>query len=419
MSKLAVLGGAPVRDKPFTQWPVHGEEEERNVLGVLRSGKWWYGEKVKAFEAAYAEFQDAAFGISCANGSLAIEVALLAAGIGAGDEVITTPYTFMATAGSILKANAIPVFADVDEATGNLDPDAAEAHITPQTRAIMPVHVAGLPVDVDRFTQIGEKHGVRIIYDAAHGWGSQWRGKGVGAYGAFSTYSFQASKNMTSGEGGIILTCDEAGADTARSYTNCGRSSKGAWYEHFLLGANLRLTEFQAAILLAQIERLKDQTEQRERSAAWLNERFAGFDGLRTIPRDERVTRRAHHMYQLRYDAGAWKDLPRAKFCAAVSAEGVPFREVWPLLYKMPLFTDALREGPKACPISCPYHEGEVQDYGRLNLPNAERVSTRTGVWMAHACLLGDEADMQDVIDAVAKVRVNLDELLGADIGGA
>ena len=414
MSKLALLGGTPVRTKPWPAWPVVGNEEEQNVLDVLRSGKWWYGEKVKEFETAYADFQDAPYGISCANGTLAIEVALLAAGVGAGDEVVTTPYTFMATVSSILKANAVPVFADVHEDTGNLDPDDVERRITPSTKAVIPVHVAGLPVDIDRFQEIGKKHDLRIIYDAAHGWGSQWRGKGVGAYGEFNTYSFQASKNITSGEGGMILASDEQLAEAARSYTNCGRSAEGAWYEHFLLGANLRMTEFQAAILLAQLTRLEDQTLQRERAAGWLNQRFAGFDGLRTIPRDKRVTRRAHHMYQLRYDRDAWKGLPREKLCDAVRAEGIDLRTTWPLLYKMPLFTSYAKEGPRACPVSCPYYKGDVPDYARLHLPNAERLSTQTSLWLRHPYLLAGESDLRDIVNALAKVRENLDDLLNA-----
>lgn len=208
MSTLAILGGTPLRTKPWPRWPVGGPEEERNVIEVLRGPDWRWGPWVKKFEEAYAKWLDATHAVSCANGTVAIEVALLALGIGAGDEVITTPFTFMATTSSILKVNAIPVFADINEATGNLDPDDVVRYITPRTKAILPVHVAGLPVDIDRFDEIGRKHGIPIVYDSAHGWASQWLGKGIGAYGAFNTYSFQGSKNITAGEGGMILTCD-------------------------------------------------------------------------------------------------------------------------------------------------------------------------------------------------------------------
>ncbi len=413
MAKLAILGGKPIRTKPWHAWPVFGPEEERNVLEVMRSGKWWYGERVREFEQAYAKFQDAAHGISCSNGTVAIEVALLAAGVGAGHEVITTPYTFMATTSSILKANAIPVFADVSEATGNLDPDEAEKLITPRTKAILPVHVGGMPADIDRFEEIGRKHKIAIIYDAAHGWGSQWRGKGVGAYGAFNTYSFQQSKNITAGEGGMTLTCDENLAEAARSYTNCGRSAKGAWYEHFLLGANLRLTEFQAAILLAQLGRLEEQTLRRQKNAAKLKTLIAHIDGITPAADDPRVTRRAYHFYVFRYDKDAFGGAPREKFIKAMAAEGTPVMPGWPLLYKMPLFASYKnRKGAGACPVSCPYYKGHVPDYSSLHLPVAERLSTEADVWLCHTCLLGEESDDKDTADAIAKLRENTGELL-------
>ena len=412
MSQLAVLGGKPVRTKPWPAWPVHGPEEERNLLGVLRSGKWFHGEKVREFEAAYAAFQDAAYGITCVNGTVAIEIALMAVGLLPGDEVITTPYTFMGTVTAVLRSNGIPIFADIEEETGNLDPGDVEKRITPSTKVILPVHVAGNPVDIDRFEEIGRKHNVTIIYDAAHGWGSQWRGKGVGAYGAFNTYSFQASKNITSAEGGILLTCDENLADLARSWSNCGRSQKRGWYEHFLPGGNLRLTEFQAAILLAQLGRLEAHTAKRAENAAWLSEQFADFDGIRTVPLDPRVTRRAYHMYQLRYDGEAWKGLPREKFIAAVNAEGIRMNRVWPCLYEMSFFERYAKDGPEGWPVSCPFHKGERPDYASLSLPRAEKLSHEAGLWIPHAVLLADRSDMRDIVDAVTKVRENLDQLV-------
>ncbi len=414
MPKLAVLGGKPIRTKPWPKWPVAGPQEERNVKEVLESDRWFYGPKVHELEEAYAKFQDATFGISCVNGTMAIEIALVAAGVGAGDEVITTPYTFMATVSSILRANAVPVFADIIEETGNLDPDDVESKITPQTKAIMPVHVAGLPVEIDRFEEMGRKHNVTIVYDAAHGWGSRWKGQGVGAFGAYNTYSFQASKNMTAGEGGMILANDEDLAETARSYSNCGRSSKGAWYEHFLLGANFRLSEVHAAILLAQLERLEAQTLKRMESAAWLNGRLSKFEGITTTPDDPRVERRSWHLYTLRYDAATWKGLSRGALLKALQKEGILASGGWPMIYRMPLFATYRQEGPKACPVSCPYHKGEMPDYSSLHLPAAERLSGQTGIWMPQQTLLADQADLQDIVDAFEKVRENLDDLLAA-----
>ena len=414
MSIPAILGGKPIRTRPWPEWPVAGPEEERNLLDVLHSHDWRYGKKTAQFEQEFADFQSAKFACACANGSVAIEAALLAAGIGFGDEVVTTPYTFVATTSSILKVNAVPVYADIDEATGNLDPNQVEKHITPKTRAIVPVHVAGLPVDIDRFEEIGRRRHLTIIYDAAHAWGSRWRDKGVGAYGAFNTYSFQASKNITAGEGGIILTSDERLAETARSYVNCGRAPAGGWYEHVLIGANLRPSEFSCAILLGQLHRLEEQTLLRARNAAALKNLLKGLEGIRVAPEDKRVTRRAYHLFQMRYDPETWKGLPRGKFLAALNAEGIPAVKVWPLMYRMGLFTQ--NPPPKSCPVLRLTPKNELPDYPNLHLPAAEKLSDKTGFWLQQMRLLGDESDMKDVADGIARLRENLDALLRADI---
>jgi dTDP-4-amino-4,6-dideoxygalactose transaminase len=416
MSKLAVLGGKKIRSKkPWPRWPVAGAEEEQQVREVLQ-GDIWYGggPKVKQFEQEYAKYHDAAYGVCCVNGSAALEVSLSALGIGAGDEVITTPFTFVATAAGILRANAVPVFADIDPDSANLDPVAAGKAITPRTKAIMPVHVAGLPPEMEKFEALARQHHLRIVYDAAHSWGSSWNDKGIGAYGDFSTVSFQHSKNITAGEGGIILTCDEKLADAAWSYVNVGRLRTGGWYEHFVPGSNYRLSELQAAVLLAQLGRLKAQTQQRMEAADWLNRQLSGIEGLQPAPDDPRARPRSWHLFIIRYDPSMWDGLPRGTFLKALQAEGVPIGDVWPLLYRMPLFAKHPRQGPSGCPLSCPYHQGPVQDYANLHLPHAERLSTQTGMWMAQNVLLADTSDLQDIVDGFTKIRENLSDLVAA-----
>jgi len=244
MEKLAIKGGRPIREKGFPAWPIFDAREEKAILEVLRSGKWWYGEKVAEFEREFAAFQDARYAVSCTNGTAGLEISLLSLGIGAGDEVIVPPYTFVATASAVLKVNAIPIFADIQLETGNIDPEDVEKKITDKTRAIIPVHFGGLPCDMDALGDIAQKHHLKIIEDACHSWGSKWKGKGTGAIGDCGVFSFQMSKNITAGEGGIILTDNEGIADTAKSYTNCGRGKDKPWYEHYLLGGNYRMTEF-------------------------------------------------------------------------------------------------------------------------------------------------------------------------------
>lgn len=418
MSKLALLGGHPLRTKPWPQWPLCGAEEKANLLAALESRQWGIGgEWIGRLEEIYADIQDASYGIACANGTVALEVALLAANVGFGDEVITTPYTFVATTVSILRVNAIPVYADIDEATGNLDPDSVEERITERTRAIMPVHVAGVPVDIDRFEAIGRKRNIPIIYDAAHGWGSQWQGKGVGAYGTFSTYSFQSSKNITSGEGGIILTCDQESVEMARTYVNCGRSAGSAWYEHFFVGANLRLNEFAAAVLVAQLGRLDAQLSLRARNAHTLEKLLQDCPGIATALRDPRVTRQSHHLMCMRFDNEAWDGLSRERFIAALNAEGVPVSRGWPLMHQMGFFAKERLPGPYLALRSAP---GVKRfDYSSLHLPHAEKLSNETSVWLHQSHLLGTESDMKDVAGAIMKVRENLKELLAAHIPDA
>lgn len=404
MAKLAINGGTPVRDikkKPWPKWPIFGEEERKNLISIFESGKWWYGEKVREFEEKFAKFQDAKYGISCTNGTAALEIGLLACGIGAGDEVIVPPYTFLATASSVLKVNAIPIFADIQIETGNIDPNDVERKITEKTKGIIPVHFAGLPCDMDALKKISNKYNLKIIEDACHAWGSKWNNKGVGAIGDCGAFSFQMSKNITSGEGGILLTDNEEIADLARSYSNCGRGKDKPWYEHYLLGDNLRMTELQAGILLGQLTRLEEQTIKREENAKYLDENLKDFPGIKVIPRDERVTRRSYHLYIFRFDENVW-GIKREKFIEAVNAEGIPLTSGYPFpLYKNPLFQKR-GKGPKFCPVSCPYYGKEI-DYSKIYLPNSEKFC-KEAVWISHVILLAEKEDMKDIINAIEKI---------------
>lgn len=401
-TKLALLGGTPVRARPFYGWPVIGEGDEERLLQVFRSGKWWYGDKVREFEREFAAFQDAAYGVSCCNGTIALQLALQTVGVGPGDEVLVPAYTFIATASAAYTVNAIPVFVDIDPDTWNMDLDAAETAITPRTRAIMPVHFFGRPVDMDRVNELARRHNLKVVEDAAHCWGSQWRGKGLGAWGDMGTVSLQMSKNLTSGEGGIILTDNAEYAKYARSLSNCGREEQGQWYDHAVIGGNYRLTELQAAVLLGQMTRLLEQTERRAENADYLTERLAQVPGIRTVRSDARVTRRAWHGYGIRILSDEFGGLPRAKFIAALQAEGVPASPcyLWPV-YKNRGFLELKRSGT---PGQWPFCDVEI-DYGKVFCPNAERLCADEAVVLSQQLLLGDRADMDDVVAAVTKIH--------------
>jgi len=400
--KLALFGGEPAHKGPWPAWPVHDQREREALLAVLDSGKWWYGERVREFEEKFAAFQDARFGIACTNGTAALELALIGAGIGAGMEVIVPPYTFVATATAVLKANAVPVFVDIELDTLNIDAGQIEAAVTDKTAAIMPVHFAGLPADMDRIGEIARRRGLKVIEDSAHGWGSKWRGKGCGALGDAGGFSFQLSKNITAGEGGIVLTDDPALADTIRSLSNVGRGKDRPWYEHYLTGGNYRMTEFQAAILLAQLTRLPEQTRRRAANAAILNAGLAAIEGLHPLREDPRAAERAYHLYGFRIVEAEF-GCSRERFVEALRAEGVPAGPGYPHpLYRNPLF-QRKGSGPAYCPVSCPYYGREV-DYTRVVCPNAE-CACREVVWLSQSMLLASEGDMEAIVAAARKIR--------------
>ena len=408
-TKLALKGGTPVRSRPFHPWPVFGAEEESRLLKVFRSGRWWYGETVRQFERDFAGLQQARYGVTCCNGTVALQLALAAVGIGAGDEVLVPAYTFVATATAVYANNAIPVFVDIEPDTWNMSLDDAERAITPRTKAIVPVHFFGLPLDMDRVNELAGKHGLKVIEDAAHGWGSQWRGKGVGAWGDMGTFSFQMSKNVTCGEGGIVLTDDEELAKYVRSLSNCGRTETGPWYDHHFVGSNYRLTELQAAILLGQLTRLEEQTRRRAENAAYLSERLQKIPGLKTVPSDPRVTRRAWHGYGFRLISAEFGGLHRNTFIDALRAEGIPAAQLYLTpVYKNHCFLD-LKRGDDAG--QWPFCDVEI-DYGKTYCPAAERLCSEEAVALPQQLLLGPKSDMDDVVNAIAKVHDQQQELL-------
>ena len=409
MAKLAINGGKPVRKDPWPEWPVFDTGEEEALLGVLRSRQWYSAQRTKEFEEAFAAFQGARFGVAVCNGTASLEAALVCCGIGAGDEVIIPAYTFQATADAVLRANGVPVFCDVELDTFNLDVRAAARLVTDKTKAVVPVHWAGLPCDMDRLEDLAARHRLAIVEDACHSWGSQWKGKGTGALGNAGGFSFQVSKNITAGEGGIVLTDDEALGRLIRGFVNCGRGLEDPWYHHYRLGSNYRMTEFQAAILLVQLGRLEEQAARRAENAAYLNAQLSLIPGVHALMEDDRVTRRSYHIYQVRYVAGECDGPPRDRFIAALNAEGVP---CWGG-YEQPLYRHALFQrrgsGPEHCPLSCPYY-GRTMDYAAVNCPNAERIC-REAIWFGQRLLLGTQKDMGDIVRAFQKVHENRAQL--------
>lgn len=394
--RLAVDGGQPVRTKPFPAWPIWGEREEQLLLEVLYSGNWstLTGDKVTTFAAQFAAFQGARYGICVPNGTMALELALRAVGVGPGDEVITTPYTFIATASAALGLGAKPIFVDIDPATGNLDPAQVAPAITNKTKAILPVHIGGNPADLDGLLDVANQHGIPLVEDACQAWGAAWRGRPVGAIGALGTFSFQASKNVTAGEGGIVITNDDALHDRCWSLHNVGRVRDGAWYQHEILGWNFRLPEWSGAILIAQLERLPEHMPIREAAARYLDEAFADLPGITPLATDPRVTRHARHLYLARYDAASFGGRPRADFLAALRAEGiVGVSAGYVPLTKSPAIHRALTDLFGASAIdeiaACPIADRAAQEV----------------FWLPQQMLLEDQQGLDTIVAAITKIQ--------------
>lgn len=397
-SILAMDGGRPLRAQPYPAWPYWDDREEAVLLDVLRSGEWWSvgGSHVTRFEDEFAAFHGARHGVAVTNGSAALEVCLMAAGVDWGDEVITTPYTFIATASACLLVGAMPRFVDVLPDTWNLDPALVEAAITPRTKAIIAVHLGGEPADMDALAEIARRHGIVLIEDACQAHGAEWCGRPVGALGDMGCFSFQASKNITSGEGGIILTNDERWYERCWSVHNVGRQREGQWYGHVALASNYRLSEWAGAVLRVQLTRLQGQAERRARNGAYLADTLAEVSGLSAIPGDARVTRNAYHLFKLWYDPQRFGGRDKAEFAKAMQAEGIPISVGYPrplaqepvIRRRVAFIADRLGLEPPT----------EAQ------CPVAESVCER-GLWLPQNVLLGSHADVEDVVRAALKVQ--------------
>ena len=404
MDDLALFGGAPVRSEPYPHWPDWDDTERNGLLEVLDSGRWWssQGTKVKEFESAWASFCGVDETIAVTNGTHAIEVALLGLGIGAGDEVIVTDYTFLASASAVATVNAIPVLVDVDPSTFCIDVDAVEAAITPRTRAVVAVHLAGHPADLDRLTALCDRHDLVLIEDCAHAHGSEWNGVPVGGHGDAGTFSFQQSKLMTAGEGGAITVRDAAAAEQVRSFSDCGRR-KGEWfYSHFVLGGNYRMTEWQGAVLLAQLGRFPDWNERRNKNALTLNDSLARIPGVVPQHRDARVTSQGYYCYVVRIDEETF-GAPRDAVREALLAEGMSLTMSYPSVHLLDVFADQML---------APRHRDLTgwPDYRTLDLP-VTRDLAATSLWFNHNTLMAEDAD--DVVEAMAKVQRNASKLRG------
>lgn len=419
MMQLAVCGGEPSRTRPFFAWPHYDERELRYIEEVVRSRRWFSGmrgadpgSRTEELEKRFAAYHDSRFALACANGTVAIEIALRAAGVGAGDEVIVPGLTFIATLSAVLQVNAIPIVVDVDYDTQCIDPDLVEAAITQRTKAVIPVHFGGFSCDMDRIMSLAREHQLVVIEDAAHAHGAVYRGRKIGSLGHMATFSFQESKTMTAGEGGMITTSDPDLAEKCIMFRSCGRKEGESWYVHYVMPINYRLSEVQSAMLLAQLERLDAQLATKAQNGSFLSEELNRIEGIEAVPGDGQTNRNGYYLYLLRYNPAAFGGLERDRFVKALSAEGIPCHigYPWPLT-KNPLFSE-IQEGAAGCPWTCPYY-GEKIRLSEVSVPVCERICRETVV-IPHQVLLSAREELEDIPRAIRKIQDNHAELTGS-----
>ena len=401
----ALLGGKPVRDRPFPDWPLIAENDEKAWNDVLHKKRWCRlaGDYANQFEAAWAKTLGAKHCLAVANGTSALITSLAALGVGAGDEVIVPPYTFVATVNAVLMHHALPIFVDTNLETFQIDADKIEAAITERTRCIIPVHLGGAAADLDAIVAVAAKHKVPVLEDACQAHLAEWRGRKVSTLGDLGCFSFQASKNLNSGEGGAILTSNDQLIEQCKSFQNNGRGTSTAGFSYVRNGANLRMTEFQAALLLQQMTRLEEQSRRREQNAAYLTEQLKEVPGIAPARMHEGCTRNAYHLYMFRYDRAQFQGLPRSRFLEALHAEGVPASGGYQPLDKEPFLKNTLESrGFQAI-----YGQGRISEYfEKARCPVNDQLC-ETAVWLTQTMLLGPRSDMDQIAEAVRKVQKN------------
>ena len=409
MSRPAILGGTPVGAEQAPGWPPVREEMKRALLAVFESQNWTRhtGTHVDAFEKEFAEFIGCRRAVAVVNGTVSLQTILCGLRLQPGDEVIVPAYTFIASALAVLEAGGVPVFCDIDPDCYLIDWDHAEQLVTERTKAVMPVHIAGNACDMDRAAAFARRHGLAVIEDAAQAHGTAWNGRRLGSLGTAGSFSFQASKNMSAGEGGIITTNDEDLAERMWSIHTLGRQRGGAWYGHYNRGSNYRMSEFQAALLRPQLETILDENRRRAENAAYLDRLLQGVPGLGVIGQLPHVSDRCYHLYIFKFDATRFAGMSRRLFIRAMAAEGIPCAPGYNPLYREPLFGRIAEEYPAS------FLTNKARaDYSRVRCPVTERVATEEAVWIPHRFLMTRRENMEKVAEAAARIQAHAAEIV-------
>jgi dTDP-4-amino-4,6-dideoxygalactose transaminase len=401
----AILGGKRSFSGSWPGWPVIGAPEEQELLKVLHSGKWCRlgSPTAPRFEGEFRGMTGSAHALATSSGTTALYTMLGALDIGPGDEVILPPYTFIATYNVIVQNYALPIFVDTDIESFQIDATKIEAAITPATKVLMPVHIGGSPFDIDTVMKVASKYNLPVFEDACQAHFAEWKGKKVGNYGIGGAFSFQASKNLNSGEGGAIITNNEEFYNKCYSFHHQGQGSDAASLEpgSGTRASNLRMTEFQAAILLAQMTRIPEQVQRRSDNADYLTEMLSGIPGITPARLYEGTTRSAYHLYMFRYDKKAFAGMDRAKFVRALNAEGIPCSTGYGSLTK-DAYVMNLAQNKHYLQV---YGEKRMKQWlEQLSCPVNDRLCSEEAVWFTQTTLLNDKNDMEKIAGAIRKI---------------
>ncbi len=410
-SKLAILGGEPVRkNKSWPRWPYRDARVVDSVAQTTQSGIWCRIQSktgtVPTFEKAFAELTGAGHCVLTGSGTQALHTSVEALGIGAGDEVITSPYTDPGTVSAILSARALPVLADLDRESYQLDPDDVERRITPNTKAIMPVHMMGQPCHMERFMAMARKHDLRVIEDACQAHLAEYQGKQLGTIGDLGCFSFQSSKTLACGEGGAVIGNDPALMDAVYTVHNHGTSRQG---RTVTIGPKYRMNEFEGAVLLGQLPGVRERFVRRNENAAHLTAQLRDFPGLSPQKLYPGTTSGSFYLYAMTYHADAFNQIERSRFLKALSAEGVSLSPyIQQGLHREPWIDHIL--GLKV--YQRLFSSERLKRFREESVcPNCDKVCQELVMLWASGPLLGSRADMNDITDAIFKVYENRDKL--------
>ena len=414
--KPAKLGGKPVCSGGWPGWPVQDETEEKALLGTLHSGAWYRGsgKAVSAFEDAYEKLTGAKHCLATASGTAALYTVLGALDVGPGDEVIIPPYTFVATYNVVVLNYALPVFVDSDIESFQIDANKIEGAITKETKAIMPVHIGGSPANLDKILAVAGKHKIPVVEDACQAHLAEWRGRKVGTLGLAGCFSFQASKNLNSGEGGAVLTNDDQFAEVCYNFHNQGRARQVTGYNFTYSGtrgSNLRLCEFQGDLLVAQMSRVVEQSNRRNENALYLTKLLREIPGIKPAKLYDGTDRSAYHLYMFRYDPAQFAGLDRAKFLAALAAEGVHGSPGYGVMNKDE-YVSGLAKNKHFLKL---YGEKRLKEWLARNqdCPQNEKLCAEA-VWFGQTMLLAERTRMDQIAEAIRKIQKHAAELARA-----